>query len=544
MKSMKLMESPIPLLTAQQMRTCDTDAITRGVPSQTLMERAAHAAIDHMRQYEATMPQPGRKVVVMCGSGNNGGDGFAMARFLAQEQCRVTVAYAGAWRDGTPDESRMSEECAKQCRLWLAAGGEMVADLPSLSGGVVIDALIGIDLHGAPRPPMDTWIRAVNECGDDVTVVAVDIPSGVRADDGAVFANGEALLSVDGAKIPLGAAVRAKMTMTMAYPKRGLVFYPGAAMAGTVHVCDIGVDSRSISPEMYLVTKEHLRLLPKRPRYANKGTFGRLAVLGGEVGLCGAVSFAGRAALRAGVGLCELISVEQNAVVLQTVLPEAVLTLLPTENVGEDILRGAAARADVAVVGCGMGQSKMAHDRLSHFLFHANGPLVVDADALNMIAADEKGVYRARLRAYAKQNTVVMTPHVGEAARLLRRSVGDVIADLPGASAALAREYGAICVLKDTRTVISDGRVMYVQNCGNSALAKGGSGDVLAGVIGAMLCLYRNESISATPTLLVSLGVLVHAMAGDRIAEEKGAYAPLARELADAVGTVMSGIEG
>ena len=532
------MYTPIPLLRAQQMRDCDNYTIqVRGVPSQTLMERAARAAIEVMRGNEATEPRAGREYLILCGSGNNGGDGFAMARFLAQEGCVVRVAYAGRWSDDVPNAGNMSVECARQYSLWTQAGGVTLPTLPPLGGQVIVDALLGTDLRGAPRSPMDEWIRCVN--GSGCAVVAVDIPSGVDADSGAVYVGEEALLSVDMRDVPCEAAIRAQITATMAYPKRGLLLYPGAALAGEIHICEIGIGCESITPEMYLLQKEHLALLPKRPAYANKGTFGRLAVIGGEVGMCGAVAFAGTAALRCGVGLCELVTVPDNRIPLQTLLPEAVMTLLPEGENLERVLRNVLDRADAAVIGCGMGQSPAAHDRLAHALAASRCPLVVDADALNMIAADDKGIYRARLRECAKHNTVVITPHLGEAARLLRRSVRELQRDLVGAANALAQEYGVICVLKDTRTLITDGHVTYVQNCGNSALSKGGSGDVLAGVIGALLCSNRNETIAATPTLLVALGVLLHAMAGDRAAERLGAYAPLARELADAVGEVL-----
>ena len=528
------MHTPIPLLRAHEMRQCDTYTIeTLGVPSQTLMERAAHATIEVMRGHADCMPRADREILVLCGSGNNGGDGFAMARFLSEEGYAVTVAYAGAWLADAPDQTRMSVECARQYCLWAAAGGMTTHELPPLGGCVIVDALLGTDLHGAPRPPMDAWIRAIN--GSGCTVVAVDIPSGVSADNGAVFADGRALISVDERVVPPEVAVRADMTVTMAYPKRGLVFYPGAALAGEMHIVDIGIDCRSISPTTYLLTQEHLAMLPKRPRYANKGTFGRLAVVGGAMGMCGALCFAGRAALRCGVGLCELISDERNAAVLQTLLPEAIFTPLPAGEAAGQAL----SRADVAVIGCGMGQSATAKDTLAHLLATAACPLVLDADALNIIASDDKGIYRARVRECAKKNFVVMTPHIGEAARLLHADVATLLADLPGAAARLATEYGVICVLKDSRTIISDGQVNYVQSCGNSALSKGGSGDVLAGVIGALLCSNRHEKIAATPTLLVALGVLLHAMAGDRVAEKLGAYAPLARELADAAGEVL-----
>lgn len=537
------MHTPIPLLSAQQMRTCDTHTITVcDIPSQVLMERAAHAAIAVMRRYPETTPCADRDILVLCGSGNNGGDGFAMARFLTEDGCAVTVAYAGTWdaQENAPDRSRMSVECERQYRLWCESGGVTLQQLPSLTGKIVVDALLGTDLRGAPRPPMDAWIRAVNE--SDCVTLAVDIPSGVDASSGAVYGEGGAMCGVDEKCIPPQAAIRAFATATMAYPKRGLVFYPGAALAGKVDICDIGIGCESISPEMYLLREEHLSLLPRRPRYANKGTFGRLAVIGGTIGMCGAVYFAGKAALRAGVGLCELVVSEANRVPLQTLLPEAIMTMTDKGQEMEETLRDVAGRADALVVGCGMGQSERAAYLLSHMLAAAKSPVVLDADALNIIAADDKGIYRARLRECAARQTVVITPHLGEASRLLRKSIPEMLTDLPGAAAALAREYGVICVLKDTRTVISDGHIAYTQDCGNSALAKGGSGDCLAGVIGALLTTCRHEKIAATPTLLVSLGVLLHAMAGDSAAAELGEYAPMAREIADHVGVVLKNL--
>lgn len=532
------MVTPIPLLTAQQMRACDQYAIEkREIPSQILMERAAHAVVEAIQERHNGALRDGKRVVVLCGSGNNGGDGFAVARFLAQDGAAVTVAYAGAWQERVPDPQRMSVECARQFCLWRDAGGATVRELPPLCDSLIVDALLGTDLHGAPRPPMDAWIRAVNLSGSPV--VAVDIPSGVDANTGAVYGQEGALISLDARDVPKEAAICADMTVTMAYPKRGLLFYPGAALTGTLRIADIGIECHAVAPQTYLLTREHVSMLPQRPAYANKGTFGRVAVVGGSMGMCGAVSFAARAALRCGVGLCELVSDTSCGSVLQTLLPEALFTALPEKEVGEEALKGALMRADVAVVGCGMGQSGMAHDRLAHILSLAHCPMVVDADALNMIAADEKGIYRSRLIECAKRNTVVITPHVGEAARLLKTQIPAVLADLPGAAAALAEQYGVICVLKDTRTVVSDGRVAYVQSCGNSAMAKGGSGDVLAGVIGALLCSCRKEPIAATPTLLVALGVLLHALAGDTLAEKMGAYAPLASELADAAGAVL-----
>ncbi|MBQ7319568.1 MAG: NAD(P)H-hydrate dehydratase [Clostridia bacterium] len=513
-----------PLLTAVQMKACDDYTISvRGVASRTLMERAAHAAMRVLLTHPAFSISKESELLILCGGGNNGGDGFAMARFLLQELTNVSVAYAGALRDGLPDKSRMSEECARQYQLWEAAGGVTHTELPTLGGQIIVDALLGIGLQQAPRAPFDLWIRAVN--ASDRPVFAVDIPSGVNADDGSVPTD----------------AMRATVTATMAAPKRGLLLYPGADYAGEVIVCDIGIDTEGTVVDTALLGAADLSLLPHRPPYSNKGTFGRVAVIGGCPGMCGAAYLAGLSAYRTGAGLVELVTWEENRIPLQTLLPEAVMTILQHESSAiEAQIRALLARADAVVLGCGLGQSDAARDIVAHVLAQCNKPLVVDADALNLISANTT----LQERLSARTATTILTPHLGEAARLMQQDIPTIVKDLFTSAAAISARYGAICVLKDTRTVISGSSHWYVQNCGNSGMAKGGSGDCLAGILGALLAAQPHRAlITENPTLLAALGVLLHACAGDAAAAAHGQHGMLARDLADAIGEVLRGWE-
>ena len=514
----------LPLLTAQQMRLCDQYTIQElHIPSRTLMERAAHSAIDVMKTELTLLPTT--RIIALCGSGNNGGDGFAMARFLFDEGYDVTVCYGGSWSDTEPDTARMSVECAVQYDLWQLGGGKTLATLPKLKphSTIVIDALFGIGLDRPVVGHAAEWIDAVNAAArqGELSVLSVDIPSGICANTGRV----------------LGSAIRADVTATMAYPKTGLLLYPGAAHAGRVKVCDIGITTQTLDNTVHtwLVTPTDLAPILDRPAYANKGTFGRVLVIGGFPGMCGAAYLAAKSAYRTGCGLVEIMSAEQNRIPLQTLLPEAVFTpfdpsSIPSDNEISAIL----ARADAVVLGCGLGQSDAARALTMQVIRLCQAPLVLDADALNLVAVHEplQGLLRARTA------PTVLTPHLGEAARLSGLDVPRIASDLITTASDLAQNYHATCVLKDARTVISDGTMQYIQTQGNSGMATGGSGDCLGGIIASLLAQHRvNSTLSST--MLASLGVLLHAMAGDAAAKALGEHALMAGDIADAVGEVL-----
>lgn len=509
----------IPLLTADQMRRCDNATIQNGTSSRTLMERAAHAAIQVLK--DELSPTHATRILVLCGSGNNGGDGFAMARFLWEEGYHVTVCYAGAWDGSDPDVTRMSEECARQAALWMSVGGKVHDDLPPLprKDGIVVDALFGIGLDRPPVGKIADWIETVNQ--STLPILAVDIPSGVSADTG---------------KVP-GHAIHATVTATIACPKIGLLLYPGAAYAGKVTICDIGITTEVLggTVDHWYVTPSDLAALPSRPRDAHKGTFGRVLIIGGAIGMCGAPYFAAKAAYRTGTGLVEVMTASDNRIPLQTLIPEAVFTAWnPSTPMSDSEIAAILTRADAVVLGCGLGQSDAARTLTEQVLHLCQRPLVLDADALNLIAAHNP--LRDALK--ARNAPTVLTPHLGEAARLSGLNVPEITSDLINTANELAARHNATCVLKDARSVVSDGQRTYVQDRGNSGMATGGSGDCLAGIIGSLLCQYRSYR-DLSPTKLAALGVLLHAMAGDCTAQRLGEHAIMASDIADATGDVL-----
>ncbi len=524
----------LPLLTAEQMRQCDEYTIQQiGIPSQVLMERAARAAIEVLHSEPGLKMTPKTRVVLLCGCGNNGGDGFAMARFLFEEGVDAIVGYAGEWQGNHPNEQKMSVECARQYQLWRDCGGQTLNKLPAFrpERTVVVDALLGIGLCREITGLYADWIEQVAEytLSHQTPVLALDTPSGVHADSGRI----------------LGCALRATVTATMGEIKRGLLLYPAADYVGKLRLCNIGISAQSLLeiPEAqpldtWCITKQSDISYLCRPPYAHKGTFGRVMVIGGSYGMSGAPYFAAKSAYRAGAGLVEIFSDEANRIPLQTLLPEAVLTLFSPDALANDAqFSRQFDRADSVVLGCGLGQSDAAYLIVEATLRLCHKPLVLDADALNLIAAHK---HLQSLMA-VRSTTTIITPHLGEAARLSHRTISDIAADPFAAATDLARYYNAVCVLKDARTVISDGMTHLTQTHGNSGMATGGSGDCLAGLIGSLLAQTRNDPNIPTVSI-AAMGVLIHADAGDIAAARLGEYAVMASDIADAIGQVLRDI--
>lgn len=483
------------ILTAAEMRRDDEAKIQSGTPSRILMERAAEAVLQILqRDFDIT------RVLVLCGAGNNGGDGFALARMLREGGSAVTVCYpCRALADGRPDPAAMSEECARQYAL-LPTDVSITAH-PALDGvTAVVDALLGI---GVTRPVEGAYaaaIAAINAAS--LPVLSIDIPSGVHADTGAV----------------LGTAIRATRTVAIAAIKRGHLLYPGAMLCGKVEVADIGIPVGEAAARV--LEAGDLSDLPSRPRRAHKGTFGRVLIVGGSVGMAGAAYLAGKAAYRTGCGIVELLAPEENRVIHQIQLPEAVLSCY-TEATAAEALKSALRRADAVAIGMGLGRSPLAAALTEIALRECAVPLLVDADALNLIAADP--LLMAAL--YQRSAPTVITPHLGEMSRLLGFSIPKISGNLIGTAATFAKAAGVITVLKDAHTVISDSVSHYLNVLGNSGMATGGSGDVLAGIITSLLAQ------GTAPLSAASLGVLLHARAGDATAEAQSARSIMASDL-------------
>lgn len=516
-----------PILTAAQMQTCDHHAIhTLGIPSRTLMECAARKAARLLITRTDLFPRG--RVLFLCGGGNNGGDGFAMARFLTDgslpETEKVSVLYAGKLTpDGSPDPHRMSEACERQYRMAVKAGVPVLplsaVDTALVGATAVVDALLGIGLDRPVTGELASLLTLVAESG--LPVLAVDIPTGIHADTGAV----------------MGRALPASMTVTMQALKAGLLLYPGAELCGEIAVADLGIPLTPTEKPYAALADEALlrRVLPPRRRRSHKGTYGRVALLCGSAGMSGAAVLAAGAALRSGVGLVEVLTPEENRPILQAAVPEAIVTVY-----GEALLPTAAVRAaNGLVAGCGLGTSTAARRALRDVLnaIPADGtvPVVLDADGLNLLAGDPTLWETACLS--SPQKRVVITPHPAEMARLCGVEVSAILTDLPRIASEFARKRGVTVVLKDAHTVIAspDGD-LFLCAAGNAGLAKGGSGDVLAGVIGALLTQNRTRlGDDLTVAQVAAAGVYLHAAAGDAVARRLGEYGMTATDVIEQI---------
>lgn len=491
------------ILNAAEMRAADEKEISRGTPSRVLMERAARAALAVLKEHFST-----ERVLFLCGGGNNGGDGLAMARFFAEEGADVLICYAGAWKNDTPDTQKMSVECAAQFSL-LPPSVVVQKELSLVGVTAVVDALFGIGLTRDIEGECATLIQAINASG--IPVLAVDIPSGVDADSGALR----------------GIAIRAKHTVSMAAYKFGQLLFPGTLLCGKLHLADIGIPVPQDAA--HLLKKDDLTRLPPRPARAHKGTFGRVLVIGGSYAMSGAAYFTAKAAYRAGAGLVEIFAPEQNRIIYQTQLPEALLTLYDPENLDKNVLRAAIERADAIAIGMGLGNAPVVTMLVDTVLARARVPVVIDADALNELARG--GEIRARLAGC--KAPLILTPHLGEAARLMGVNIPQIAADPMGFATQMAHSFAAVTVLKDARTVITNGVHLSLNAKGNSGMATGGSGDVLAGVIAAFL------AAGTAPFAAAELGVLTHALAGDAAKERRGSHGLMASDIIDALSDTL-----
>ncbi len=490
------------ILTANEMKRDDTEAIAAGTPALILMERAARAAFEIFLERFDTA-----RVLIFCGNGNNGGDGFAMARLLAAHLGHAEVCYLGEYReDGTPNPAKMSAACAAQYQA--LPHTVSVTAMPCTAGvTAVVDAIFGIGLSRPLEGRYAAAVELINQMG--VPVLSVDIPSGVNADNGAV----------------MGCAVRATLTVAIAAKKYGHVLFPGVQLSGEVVVADIGIKLGKAAGGV--LEASDLDKLPPRPRRAHKGTFGRVLVVGGSPTMSGAAYLAAKAAYRAGAGLVEIFSPEETRAVYQTLLPEAVLTSYNAQNATEN-LASALSRADAVALGMGLTQSEQALQLVTEVLATKDIPLVVDADALNLVAANPP--LRALL--YLRGN-VILTPHLAEMSRLTATPVAKIAADLPRAARELAKESGAAVVLKDAHTVIACGEELFINTFGNSGMATGGSGDVLAGIIAALAARCTDKKNAAV------LGVLAHALAGDAAMELHGNHGLMASDITESLSKIL-----
>ncbi|MBE6694517.1 MAG: NAD(P)H-hydrate dehydratase [Ruminococcaceae bacterium] len=518
----------IPVLSAEQMKLCDSYTIEKlSVPSQTLMERAAERAADVLLSDSRFDT---RRVLVLAGGGNNGGDGIAMARLLHGKGIYTSVCFVGAvTSDGLPASNKTSVECIRQYRLAVSEGVEFIlkADLFASidSYTCIVDAIFGIGLSRDIEGEIFDIIQLVNGCNKPI--LSVDVPSGIDADDGRIC----------------GISVRADVTVCIQALKSGLLLFPTASFAGDIRVCDIGIDLSPVCQKEYMrmLCKERLPEFFRRGRRSNKGSFGRVLFICGSCGMSGAAYLSASAALRCGIGLAHVFTHGDNRVIIQSQLPEAIVSTYADVASAKLTLNQPLASADLAVVGCGLGRSATAYTLLEHVLnFEKKNPLVLDADALNIIAQNPQLWLTKRFTDGGRHITVI-TPHPAEFARLTGASVREILRDMPYHARKFAKEHGVFVVLKDAHTVIaSPNEECYINPHGNSGMAKGGSGDMLAGIIGAMLADIASGTDASDSDIArrISAAVLLHSLAGEAARAELGEVSMLPTDVISAISRV------
>jgi len=488
---------PPQLYLAEQVRALDRCAIAQfGIPGLTLMERAGAAAFGLLR----TRWPAARHVTVLCGTGNNGGDGFVVARLALQAGLDVRLLQLG-------DTKKLQGDALASAEKFRQAGGcvELFNEL-DFSTDLIVDAVLGTGLERAVSGPWETALLAVNR--HPAPVFALDIPSGLHSDSGRI----------------LGCAIRAETTITFIGLKQGMFTGAGPDCCGR-----IAVDDLEVPGEVYQTVQESARLLrwqtfaaqlvPRR-RTLHKGDCGHLLLVGGDTGFLGAVRMAGEAALRTGAGLVSIATRTEHAALIASQRPE-----LMCHGVEQpDALLPLLARADAVAIGPGLGQQEWGQRMLRRVL-QSKLPLVVDADALNLLAMEPE-----------QRENWVLTPHPGEAARLLGCTTAEIQADRFLAVSRLQQRYGGVALLKGTGTLISSAPGKQTGLCceGNPGMASGGMGDLLTGIVGSLVVQGKAIKMAA------EMGVCLHGAAAD-LAARAGERGMLATDLLPAIRGLING---
>lgn len=503
------------VVTSETMKAVDAHCIdTLRIPGLKLMEAAG---VGTARVADRVLGGSNtRTVTVVCGRGNNGGDGFVIARDLRGRGADVRVFLVGHADDVTGD-ARTNLDKLPRRSVRETADGPAVADLVASmrESDLVIDAVFGTGFQGAPRGLSGTVIGQMNACGRPV--LAVDVPSGLNGSTGEVE----------------GECVRASWTCTMGLPKRGFYLHPGRAYVGEIQVIDIGIPASALEAvgihENVLLPAEAASILPARAADAHKGDLGRVAVIAGSVGLSGAASLASTAALRSGAGLVTLGVPASLNDIMETKLTEVMTRPLPetsSRSLSPEALeevRDLVASSDAVALGPGLSREEGTRAFVRSLVTEIDRPCVVDADGLNALDL-------AVLEGREGSAGMVLTPHPGEMSRLCGRELTEVVANGPEVAREVAAKVRATVVLKGAPTCVADpSGELFVNPTGNAGLASGGSGDVLTGVIAALL----GRKLGATEA--AALGAYVHGLAGDLAAQEYGRTGMIAGDVLNAL---------
>lgn len=496
--------------TSQEMREIDRATIEDyGISGPVLMERAGLAVALKVKEL-----YPNKKVVVLCGGGNNGGDGLVAARNLHNWGFKVN-ALIFAKKNALGPDCNTQYQIAKKTGVPVEFRNSL--NERDLHGAVIIDAIFGTGLSRPIKGSLAEVFFFIND--SDVPVVAVDIPSGISADTGEI----------------LGEAIKADYTVTFGLPKRGHFLHPGAEYASRLFIEDIGFPAKLLASDRInvdLIDREMVSgLIPSRPGYSHKGDYGHVLVIAGSKGKTGAALMAAKACLRSGSGLVTLAVPETLMDIFQGRVVEEMTLPLPDDGIGmlsskaiDVILKFAAQKIDVIAIGPGIGVSNDTEKVVTELIQRSTIPLVIDADGINSLARGQKTEDRRQILKKAKA-PIILTPHPGEMARLFKQKSAK---DRINTAMAFSKETGVYLVLKGAPTVIAEpeGRA-FINTTGNPGMATAGSGDVLTGVIASLL----GQGVNPMGASL--LGVYLHGLAGDAAARERGEHSLIASDIID-----------
>jgi len=503
------------VVTAGEMRNIDSQTINEiGIPGIVLMENAGLAVVNVI---ERDFPlSTFRNVAIFAGKGNNGGDGLVIARYLAHKGYDVTI-YLLAEPEKFSGDALTNLKIAQNIGLNIdyILSDEQLNEKKGniLQNDIIVDAIFGTGLSGPVRGFASNVIDYLNST--KIPIIAVDLPSGLDSDTGKVE----------------GSCIKAKITVTMALPKRGLLLYPGANFVGKLNIADIGIPQTVIDSQnipVNLIQSDHIKnILPKRPRDGHKGLFGRVLVIAGSIGLTGAGAMASLSALRVGAGLVTLGTPESLNPIMEIKLTEAMTLPLPETQYqtlslqSYDIIMQMIDKFDVVAIGPGLSRNRETIALVQKLCKDIHIPKVIDADGLNALAEDKNSLNEL-------DEKTILTPHPGEMSRLIGKTTSDVQSDRINVAVNFAKEYGVTLVLKGVPTVVAypNGEA-YLNTTGNPGMASGGTGDVLTGTIAGFLAQGLNEKDSAI------LGVYIHGLAGDLASIDRGECGLIAGDLID-----------
>ncbi len=529
------------VVTAEQIRELDRRAISEfGIPGVVLMENAGRAVVEVMQREYGDLRN--KRIVVLCGTGNNGGDGFVIARHLRGIGAWPLVYLAGS-AEAIKGDAKINYDA-------LVKLGFNISNLesfpPNIGIDIIVDSLLGTGLKDAPREPYAQLIQSVNQYG--LPVIAVDIPAGVDSNTGAVP----------------GQAIYATHTVTFAYPKLGMYFSPGVDCLGKLHIAQIVLAGMRVdvetpyiawtAEEAYLFRAEFTFL--KRAEEANKGDFGHVAVVAGSRNMAGAPSLVAHGAQRAGAGLVTVLTADSAQPIIAAKLNEQMTLPLPeidgaVSEAAFDKIAEFAEKATVLCVGPGMGQHPQTVALILRIVAEIRRPLVLDADGLNALALNPDKIEKMLSdRGNDPRWPLIITPHPGEAGRLLGTSAAAVQSNRLESLRELARKYHATVVLKGRYSLTGDasGKVI-INTSGNPGMATGGSGDTLTGILGGLLAqafasVKKTDSAAdISPFDITALGVLLHGMAGDIAAQQRGQVGLIASDIIEALPLALRRLE-